>query len=238
MLTIQNYTKEIKYLFVYLIISITLTTLITYTYSYEILYVISKPIIIEKIDGALNNNKFSFILTDLFEAFKTYIILSIISSIILNIPFLIWNIWKFLIKGLYIYENKILVKLTLLFMFFLIIMNILFYKTLFPVIINFLTQFENTAEYNPFNLQLQLKLREYFNIFIKLILIYNCMLIFPLILVFFKNIKWIYYKKYIYLILLITLSIITPPDILSLLLLMIPSIIVLEITHLIKKMSY
>lgn len=89
MLTIQTYTKELKYIFIYLIISITLTTIITYSYNYEILYFISKPLITEKVNTYQNDTKFSFILTDLFEAFKTYIILSLISSFIMNIPFII-----------------------------------------------------------------------------------------------------------------------------------------------------
>lgn len=85
MLIIQTYLKECKYLLLYIIISINLTTIVVYTYNYEILYLISKPLI----QRNLINQNFNFIFTDIFEAFKTYLLLSIFMGIHLNIPFLI-----------------------------------------------------------------------------------------------------------------------------------------------------
>lgn len=236
MFTIQKYTKEIKYLFIYITISITLTTILTYYYNYELLYLISKPLIDS--NSIKNNNKFNFIFTDLFEAFQTYLFLSITSSFIINIPYILWNIWKFMIKGLYYTENKILIKITLWLAIYIITLNCIFYKILLPIILSFLLQFETIIDYNPFDLQMQLKLKEYFKIFTKLIFLYNFILLAPFILIFYRNIKWIYYKKYIYLITMIIISIITPPDILSLLILIIPIILALEFTHIIKRIDY
>ena len=68
-------------------------------------------------------------------------------------------------------------------------MNFIFYKIILPIVLNFLLQFETIIDYNPFDLQLQLKLKEYFIIFIKLIFFYNLTLITPLILIFYKNTK-------------------------------------------------
>jgi sec-independent protein translocase protein TatC len=82
MLIIQTYIKELKYLLYYILISITLTTIVIYTYNYEILYIISKPLI------GLNTQQFNFIFTNIFEAFKTYIFLSIFMGIHLNLPFI------------------------------------------------------------------------------------------------------------------------------------------------------
>lgn len=220
----------------YIILSITLTTILTYYYNYELLYLISKPLIYNNIN--INNSKFNFIFTDLFEAFQTYLFLSVTFSILINIPFTIWNIWKFLLKGLYSFENKIFIKSLIWIITFILVMNIIFYKIILPLILSFLIQFESIIDYNPFDLQLQLKLKEYFKIFIKFLFLYNLVLITPFILLFYKNIKWIYYKKYIYLISMIIISIITPPDIFSLILLLLPIIITLEITHIIKRINY
>jgi len=68
-------------------------------------------------------------------------------------------------------------------------MNIIFYKIILPLILSFLIQFESIIDYNPFDLQLQLKLKEYFKIFIKFLFLYNLVLITPFILLFYKNIK-------------------------------------------------
>lgn len=234
MLIIQTYIKELKYLLYYILISITLTTTVIYAYNYEILYIISKPLILQ------NNTteNFDFIFTNIFEAFKTYILLSLFMSLIFNIPFIIWNIISFLIKGLYKTEAKQIYTILKLFTLFIIINNWIFYTVLYPIIINFLLQYENLNNFLPLNINMQLKLDEYLTIFLKLTCSYNLTLTLPWVLLFNKNTKWVYYKKYIYILTLILIAIVTPPDIFSLILFIIPIFCILEVTHLIKKIKY
>jgi len=234
MFIIQNYFKELKFSFIYILISITLTTIIFYHYNYETLYIIAKPLI--KSDYLPSS--FNFIFTDIFEAFKMYLFLSIFMGVHTNIPFIIWHIWKFLIKGLYNYENKIFILFIASIILSFSIINILFYYTIFPIIIDFLIQFENSNSFNPFNIQIQLKLKDYFLIYIKFTYLFNLTFILPFITLFIKNTKWIYFKKFIYLILLIIIAIITPPDIFSLVLFFLPTIIILELAHFLKKINY
>jgi len=81
MFIINKYLKELKIYSIYILISITLTTILAYIYNYEAFYLISKPI-------SNNNNQFNFIFTNIFEAFKTYLTLSIIIGFHFNIPFI------------------------------------------------------------------------------------------------------------------------------------------------------
>lgn len=234
MFIIQNYFKELKFIFIYVLISITLTTIIFYHYNYETLYIIAKPLI----QSEFLPPSFNFIFTDIFEAFKMYLFLSIFMGIHVNIPFIIWNIWKFLLKGFYTYENKIFIFILIITTLLLTIINILFYHIIFPIIIDFLIQFENSNSYNPFNIQIQLKLKDYFIIYIKFTYLFNLTFILPFFTLLIKNNKWIYFKKFIYLLLLIIIALITPPDILSLLLFFLPTIIILELAHFLKKINY
>jgi len=58
-----------------------------------------------------------------------------------------------------------------------------------PIIITFLLQFENLLEFNPINVQIQLKLEEYFTIYIQLVYIFNLTFLIPFLSLFIKNIK-------------------------------------------------
>jgi len=58
-----------------------------------------------------------------------------------------------------------------------------------PIIITFLLQFENLLDFNPINIQIQLKLEEYFTIYIQLIYIFNLTFLLPFLSLFINNIK-------------------------------------------------
>lgn len=58
-----------------------------------------------------------------------------------------------------------------------------------PTIITFLLQFENLLDFNPINIQIQLKLEEYFKIYIQLIYIFNLTFLIPFVSLFINNIK-------------------------------------------------
>jgi Sec-independent protein secretion pathway component TatC len=58
-----------------------------------------------------------------------------------------------------------------------------------PTIVTFLLQFENLLDFNPINIQIQLKLEEYFKIYIQLIYIFNLTFLIPFISLLINNIK-------------------------------------------------
>lgn len=76
-------------------------------------------------------------------------------------------------------ELKILYFHTKLFFIFIIFINLIFYKIAYPIIINFLIQYETFNNFLPLNINMQLKLNEYLTIFLKLIYSYNIILTLP-----------------------------------------------------------
>jgi hypothetical protein len=84
-----------------------------------------------------------------------------------------------MVKGMYHTELKILYFNTKLFFIFIILINLIFYKVAYPIIINFLIQYETFNSFLPLNINMQLKLNEYLTIFLKLIYSYNIILTLP-----------------------------------------------------------
>lgn len=95
--SVYYHVKEFKLRTCYLGFSFLITFFICYYYSFEILYLFVKPF--------LNYEK-NFIFTDLTEAFYTTIQLNLIVSISILIPFIIYNIWCFFIPSTFLEERK------------------------------------------------------------------------------------------------------------------------------------
>lgn len=161
------------------------------------------------------------IYTSLTEAFEQYIYFSLILSLIFSIPILMFHSIIFLTPGLYVFELKVLLynllKYTILFT--------LFYSTcfsdLFKLIVSFFVQFESSY------LTLNLKIADLLSFLNSFILSFLLIFILPFISIDLKN-----KRKYIYIVLLIIISLITPPDLLSLILSVIPLMVLFELNYL------
>lgn len=209
---VDFHITEIKYRFCYCLLNIFIIFIIIWDNKIQILCTISD---------------FDLIYTSLPEAFQQYIYFSLIISLIFNIPILLYNYILFNISGWYLYEFKIIIynifKYSILFILFY---NICYFK-LFEYIINFFIEFES------YNLRLNLKITD----FISFINSYSILFIILFILSFIKiNIKG--KRKYIYITLLIFMALITPPDVLSLIMCTIPIIILFELRYFLEGLVY
>jgi len=133
--SVYYHVKELKLRTCYLGFSFLITFFICYYYSFEIVYLFVKPF--------LNYEK-NFIFTDLTEAFYTTIKLNFVLSIYILIPFLIYNVWCFIIPSTFLEERKtynfffstilILLAISICFIFFFFLPE--FYKFLLHFEIN------------------------------------------------------------------------------------------------------
>lgn len=205
---ISFHWNELKYRLYYWLLNYILIFIIIWYYKQDILF------------NIINLN---LIYTSLTEAFNSYIYFTIIFSFIFSIPILLYHIIIFIIPGLYIYECKNLlynlIKYTLLF--------IIFYYTCFNYIFEFLINF--FIEFEDNNLSLNLKIIDFINFLNNFIILFLIIFILPFININIKN-----KRKFIYLILTIFLALITPPDVLSLIISLIPLIILIEIKYLLE----
>lgn len=223
---------EIKYKIIYILLSIFITSEICYTFIYEILEILSQPLQ----QNEDNGENLNLIFLNIFDPFKTYILIAIIMGFHLNIPYIIWSIFIFLNKGLNKKQKKTYFIKTIFFINFLILINILFFKKILCIIIQFLLVHQNINSNDFLNVLIQVEVKNYLILLYKFIFIFNIYTILPWIKNFRNDFIFLY-KKWIYFLSLIIISIITPPDIIYLFLTWLPLIIIFEILHILTKIE-
>lgn len=208
---INFHWKELKYRFYYCCFSFIITSIIIWHFKFQILFRITD---------------LNLIFTSLTEAFEQYIYFTLLLSFIFNLPLFIYHYLLFLLPGLYLFEFKNIlyniIKYFILFIFF----YYLLFTYIFDNIINFFTDFE--SDY----LLLNLKIKDFLTFFNSFIFLF--LFVFILIFIEFNlNNK----RKFIYLGLIIIIAFITPPDIFSLIISIIPLFILIEINYFIKLIN-
>lgn len=218
--------KELKLRFYYIIFSIFSTFITCYIYIDQIMYVLTHYLL-------YNMSSHRFIFTKLTEVFYTYIQFSLISSLLICFPFILINLWLFIVPGLYRHE-KFYFEGFLFLIFFLFISSFLIsYNYILPNILKFFLYFENNNKFIP--IHFEARIQEY--LIPIYVLLFNLMLCFQfptliILLLYFHIIDYkllIKKRKYFYLFFLFLSALIAPPDIYSQILLTIIMLTVYEI---------
>jgi len=160
--------------------------------------------------------------TELYEAFFCLVWLSLGVSLLWTLPYLIYSVLCFIIPGLYLHEKRNAVSLIkrLGFIFFIILVS--YVKYLLPFAVFFFTGFMSD------HLSCSIKLVDFIN-FLSNIGYLSLGTTLMLILGFHLNLSEI--RKWVYSLLLIFIGLLTPPDIISLILLWIPLCLMLELGY-------
>lgn len=226
---ILTHINEIRLRILYFLFSIIITSICSYYYKEEIFYILSIP---------LGKN---FIYTDLIEAFITYIKLSILVGIYFSYPFFLYQLWCFLIPGLYLYEKKILRIICIISTCLFFIGGLIGYYILFPIAFNFFLGFQKIGYDKLFTIELQAKIQEYLLFNTKLIFSLGLCFQLPIFIIFLYQLNpniyaWLINKRrFLYIFSFIVGAILSPPDILSQFVLATPLILFFEISLLIIK---
>jgi len=183
------------------------------------------------------------IYTGLTEAFLTYLKISFFGGFILAFPFILWQLWLFVGPGLYDSERKaiwpILIASPLLFL----MGASLAYYVVCPWAWQFFLSFEMPPSPDGMALQLEARMSEYLSLILKLIMAFGICFQLPLLLLSLFKLGIVTLeglenkRKYAFLIIVILAAIITPPDIISPLSLIIPLYTLYEISIGLVKLS-
>lgn len=227
---IKNHLLELSLKIKYIILSFFITTCVCYFYTYEIITILIKPL--SFIDS--QKDILTLYASNIFETYKWYIIIHLLISFHCNIPLVMYFIYTFMLPGLTRKQKqKFFFNLNFKFLI-IIIFNILFYNKIIPLILSWISEEQHLNENDVFNFLIQLEFKHFIILLFKIHLVLN-FIIFLIIWFYNQNFTlWILYKKQIYLIFLIVLAIITPPDVFLLLLSWIICCIFLEILHFIQ----
>lgn len=183
------------------------------------------------------------IYTGLTEAFLTYLKISFFGGFILAFPFILWQVWLFVGPGLYASEKRaiwpVLIASPLLFL----MGASLAYYVVCPWAWQFFLSFEMPPSPDGMALQLEARMSEYLSLILKLIMAFGICFQLPLLLLSLYKLGIVTLeglenkRKYAFLIIVILAAIITPPDIISPLSLIVPLYTLYEISIGLVKLS-
>jgi sec-independent protein translocase protein TatC len=201
-----------------------------YTFAEKIFDILAAPLLEMMPTGG------SLVFTSVAEAFFTYMKVAFISGLILASPFVLYQIWAFVAPGLYRHEKKYVIPFVLAGSFFFAIGILFAYYVALPVGFKFLLGFA-TDFIKPLP-----SMKEYLSFNIKFLLAFGLVFEFPVILVLLARIGVVDAKtlarqrKYAILLIFIFAAILTPPDIISQLIVALPMIGLYELSILLSKL--
>ena len=232
-LPLSHHSLELKVRFFYTILSISSTFCTAYFYSEQLCMILADPLL--RLSTSTNlNPSISFIYTNLTEAFFSYLKISAFVSIVFTIPFILFQIWMFIIPGLYLHEKRKLSVILIAFFMLVILGLVIAYNFIIPIAWKFFLSFE-TQNIDFLSINLQPKIDQYLSLVISILITLSISFHLPiyLYLILRLNIlshEWVVLKRNISLLMMFILAaIISPPDVLSQILIVIPLFLLYEL---------
>tara|TARA_B100000475_G_scaffold43444_1_gene28578 strand:- start:444 stop:1214 length:771 start_codon:yes stop_codon:yes gene_type:complete len=189
--------------------------------------------LVQATEGQLDRR---MIFTGLHEAFLTQVRVAFFSAFSVAFPIIAIQGWRFIAPGLYKNEKKI-------FIFFVTATPVLFilgasfvYYIVVPIAWEFFLGFEQSAGKGVLPVQLEPKVDEYLSLIMRLILAFGICFELPILLILLTKIgitnsRGLKQKrKYAILVAFVIAAIVTPPDVISQVLLAIPIILLYEVS--------
>ncbi len=205
------------------IISIILITIILLPFANQIYSFIATPLIAKLPEGS------SMIATEVASPFFAPFKLTLFCGIFFSIPYILYQTWSFIAPGLYINERKLILPL-LVSSSLLFYLGIFFaYYAVFPILFAFLT---TTA---PSNITIMTDINHYLDFILKLFFAFGISFEIPIATILLIKSNFITIEKlssnrpYIILFAFFVGMLLTPPDVISQILLAIPIWILFEI---------
>jgi sec-independent protein translocase protein TatC len=201
-----------------------------YTFAEKIFDILAAPLLEMMPQGG------SLIFTSVAEAFFTYMKVAFVAGLILASPFVLYQIWAFVAPGLYRHEKKYVVPFVLAGSFFFALGIFFGYYVALPIGFKFLLGFA-TDFIKPLP-----SMKEYLSFSIKFLLAFGLVFEFPVVLVLLARIGVVDAKtlarqrKYAILLIFIFAAVLTPPDIISQVIVALPMIGLYELSILLSKL--
>lgn len=177
------------------------------------------------------NSKLIF--TALPEAFFVYLQVGLVAAIFLASPYLFYQVWGFIAPGLYDEEKKHAIPLALFSAFFFLLGATFCYLVVFPFSFSFFMGFA-TDDIVPMP-----SLSEYLSFALKMLIAFGLIFEMPLFTFFLSRMGLVTaasmrkVRRYAILVIFIVAAILTPPDVMSQMLMAVPMLILYEFSILI-----
>jgi len=184
------------------------------------------------------------IFTALHEGFFTQIKVAFFISIIISLPIILAQIWRFIAPGLYKNEKKALLPFIIATPFLFLLGASIVYYLVMPLAWEFFLSFEIDSSLSSLPIEIEPRISEYLSLVMRLIIAFGLCFQLPVILLLLIKAKFITAewlakrRKYAILIAFIFSAILTPPDVISQVMLATPIVFLYEISILIARVIY
>ncbi len=205
-------------------IAVTIGFLLSYAFKEKIFEVLTLPLI------KVMNEGDHLIYTNLPEAFFTFLKAAFISGIMVASPYLLYQFWMFVAPGLYDKERRMVLPILFLSTLFFLGGALFGYFVVFPLGFEFFLSFaSDTIRPMP-------SMKEYLGFASKLLLAFGVAFELPLVLTFLARLGIVSvdmlkrYRKYAILLFFVAAAILTPPDVVSQVLMAVPMMLLYELS--------
>ncbi|MCP4355114.1 MAG: twin-arginine translocase subunit TatC [Proteobacteria bacterium] len=224
---------ELKHRLIFTLAFFVLSLILSYHFKEQTLDFLIAPL--KSID-ALDNN---LIFTHITEPFFVYLKVTFWAGLFMTIPFIMLQIYLFASSGLFKKEKNFVI-FSLIFGVALFCSGVSFvYFALMPKIFEFFLSFAN----NSTDMQFYAKISQYFDFSLHLMLAFGLAFQLPIVLLILNKLNLISYKtlqskrKYSIIFIAFASAVLTPPDVFTQLMLIMPLVILYELTILLLRHS-
>lgn len=223
-MSFMDHLSELRSRLVRCAIAVGVGFLACYGFSKQLFEILMQPLV------AVFPPDSKLIFTALPEAFFTYIKVAMVAGVLVTSPYIFYQIWCFVAPGLYDEERKYLIPIALFSGIFFAAGAWFGYSVVFPFAFEFFMDFA-TETIRPMP-----SLREYLSFSLKLLFAFGLIFELPLFIFFLARLGIVTaamlrkVRKYAFLCAFIVSAILTPPDVVSQVLMAGPLIILYEIS--------
>ena len=197
-------------------------------------YYFAEPIA-KDIIGRAPDMEFVFISPS--ELLLSYIRIAVFCGLIISAPIILSQIWLFVSPGLENKQKKYIVISLILGGGFFVLGTIFAYIVVLPVVFKFFAGFQMPE------IKATISFGNYLNFIIRLLIAFGVVFELPIIMFLFARLGilkvefYVKYRKYMVLIIFIVAALLTPPDVVSQILLAIPMLLLYEIGILLSRIG-
>ncbi|HUV78819.1 MAG TPA: twin-arginine translocase subunit TatC [Desulfobacterales bacterium] len=219
-----SHLEELRRRLIISFIAVAIGFVLSYGFKEKLFQILTRPLISVMKTGD------KLIFTGLPEAFFTYLKVAFLSGIILATPIIFYQFWVFVAPGLYHKEKRLMVPIVFLSTLFFVGGSFFGYFIVFPYGFKFFLGFASeTIRPLP-------SMREYLSFASKLLLAFGVVFELPLVITFLAKLGMVSVsflkknRKYALLLFFVGAAILTPPDVVTQIMMAVPLMVLYEIS--------
>ncbi len=219
-----DHLEELRERIVKSFIAVAIGFVVCYGFKEKLFELITHPLI------SVMNKGDKLIFTGLPEAFFTYLKVAFLAGLILAGPIIIYQFWMFVAPGLYRKERKVMIPIVVLSTLFFIGGALFGYFIVFPWGFKFFLSFASDS------IQALPSMKEYLSFATKLLLAFGLVFELPIVITFLARLGLVTVpflrenRKYAVLIFFVGAAMITPPDVVTQIMMAFPLMLLYEIS--------